>query len=243
MSPVPATPAERYDYGRSLRKATPREDHAEYAPASSRSDPVALLEDQNKERLQWLLPVRRARMAVSPFAFYRGGARIMAADLAPLPVSGISTQLCGDAHVANFGVYASPERRLVFDINDFDETLPGPWEWDVKRLAASLHIAARHNGLGKKGARRLTARVVRTYCRGMRWLAEMRRADIWYAAVSPEELVASISDRKRRKRAHKILDKARRKTSRQARPSCGEPTIPSTSRCLSIFNPEKKNTF
>jgi hypothetical protein len=116
-----------------LRSQTPIESHAEWSPAPARQ-PVDLVEGQNEDRLPWLAPVRRARMVVSPFTFYRGGARIMAADLASTPVSGLRTQICGDAHLANFGFYASPERRLVFDLNDFDETLAGPWEWDVNAL-------------------------------------------------------------------------------------------------------------
>ena len=143
------TAKQRYDYGRSLRSQTPLESHAEWSPRPGRK-PLELIEGQNEDRLPWLVPVRRVRMVASPFAFYRGGARIMAADLAPTPVSGLQTQICGDAHLANFGGYASPERRLVFDLNDFDETLTGPWEWDVKRLAASFVIAGRHNGLKKE---------------------------------------------------------------------------------------------
>jgi uncharacterized protein (DUF2252 family) len=129
---------ERYDFGKSLRKRTPLERHAEWSPGPRRKDPVTLIEEQNEDRIPWLIPVRRARMSVSPFAFYRGTARIMAHDLAGSPVSGIDTQICGDAHLANFGAYASPERRLVFDLNDFDETLPGPWEWDYRQAMDKL---------------------------------------------------------------------------------------------------------
>ena len=131
MSDELRTPEELSEYGRSLREKVPLESHAGWSPGAGRADPVILIEQQNKDRLDWLVPVRRARMKVSPFTFYRGGARIMAADLAHTPVSGLTTQICGDAHLANFGSFASPERRLVFDLYDFDETLPGPWEWDV----------------------------------------------------------------------------------------------------------------
>ena len=210
------TPQESYDYGRALRENAPLESHADWSPASDRPDPVALIEEQNENRIPWLVPVRRARMAVSAFTFYRGTARIMATDLADTPVSGIQTQICGDAHLANFGSYASPERNLVFDINDFDETLPGPWEWDVKRLAASLVIAGRHNALSKKAARKLSRRVVRVYRKAMKRLAEMRLMDIWYSRVEPEAVLESVEDRELREDAAKALNKARRKDSRHA---------------------------
>ena len=142
---------ERREHGKELRERAPRETHADWSPGPSRPDPIALIESQNEARIDWLVPVRRARMSASPFAFYRGAAKIMAADLAETPVTGMTVQASGDAHLCNFGMYASPERRLVFDLNDFDETLPGPWEWDVKRLATSVTIAARHNRL--KGCR------------------------------------------------------------------------------------------
>ena len=216
MTDQPRTPKERRAYGRSLREKTPRESHAEWAPEPSRSDPVALIEGQNVDRIPWLLPVRRARMAVSPFTFYRGSARIMAADLAPTPVSGIRTQLCGDAHLANFGAYASPERRLVFDLNDFDETLPGPWEWDVKRLTASFIIAGRHNGLKRKQSREIAQRVVSTYCEAMAALAEMRTTDIWYSLVEADRIRDAIETQELKKEAGTAINKAKRKDSRHA---------------------------
>jgi hypothetical protein len=175
--------SERHDYGRSLRDRAPLENHADWSPGPTRKDPVALIEQQNDDRIPWLIPVRRARMSLSPFAFFRGSARIMAYDLADSPISGVDTQICGDAHLANFGVYASPERRLVFDLNDFDETLPGPWEWDVKRLAASFVLAGRHNGLGTKETRRVTERVVRTYRKAMNKFAGMRVVDVWNTLI------------------------------------------------------------
>jgi len=209
------TPKDRYDHGRSLRCQTPIESHAEWSPAPARQ-PVELIEGQNEDRLSWLAPVRRARMVVSPFTFYRGGARIMAADLASTPVSGLRTQICGDAHLANFGFYASPERRLVFDLNDFDETLAGPWEWDVKRLAASFIIAGRHNGLKKKQCRKLARNCVRTYCRAMSVLAEMRLTGVWYSMVEADRIVDAAEARELKRGADKAINKAKRADSRKA---------------------------
>jgi uncharacterized protein (DUF2252 family) len=207
-------PEERRDFGKSLRNGAPLDSHAEWSPTADRPDPVALIEEQNETRLQWLVPVRRARMAQSPFTFYRGGARVMAADLARTPVSGITTQICGDAHLANFGAYASPERRLVFDINDFDETLPGPWEWDVKRLAVSFMIAGRHNGLSKKDSRRITGQVVRSYTNAMARLAEWPLLDIHYSMVEVESLNETAKTKGNRKFGRKLISKAKTKDSR-----------------------------
>ena len=209
------TPKERYDHGRSLRSRTPIESHAEWSPAPARQ-PVDLVEGQNEDRLPWLAPVRRARMVVSPFTFYRGGARIMATDLASTPVSGLRTQICGDAHLANFGFYASPERRLVFDLNDFDETLAGPWEWDVKRLATSLIIAGRHNGLEKKQCRKLARKCVRTYSRAMSVLAEMRLTAVWYSMVEADRIVDATEKRELKRGIGKAINKAKRSNSRKA---------------------------
>ncbi|MHC4957687.1 MAG: DUF2252 domain-containing protein [Planctomycetota bacterium] len=207
---------ESSDYGRSLRESVPLESLAEWSPAPNRTDPVRLVEEQNEDRIPWLVPVRRARMSASPFAFYRGAARIMACDLATTPVSGLQTQLCGDAHLSNFGNYASPERRLVFDLNDFDETLPGPWEWDLKRLAASLYIAGRHNGLGRKESRRLARTSARGYRKAMATLAGMRLTDIWHSLVEFDHVVRRVESRKTRKKLEKQKRRAKRKTSRQA---------------------------
>ena len=173
------TPETRSEYGRSLRETTPPESHAGWSPGPERPDPVGLIEGQNENRIDWLVPVRRARMSATSFAFYRGAARIMAHDLAQSPVSGLKVQLCGDAHLSNFGMYASPERRLVFDLSDFDETLPGPWEWDVKRLAASFSIAARFNGLDQRASCKLARRVVRSCANSMAKLAETRTLEVW----------------------------------------------------------------
>ena len=139
--------------GREARKAAPRASHGSWAPAPDRPDPVALLRAQDDDRMADLVPIRWGRMSASPFAFYRGSAVLMAADLAPLPRTGLTVQLCGDAHLSNFGLYGSPERELLFDVNDFDETLPGPFEWDLKRLAASFVLASRNNGLDEDTAR------------------------------------------------------------------------------------------
>ena len=147
--------------GKGLRQETPVSSHAGWTPASDRPDPVALLEEQNLTREADLVPVRHGRMLVSPFTFYRGAAKIMAADLKDTPRAGLIVQLCGDAHLSNFGVFASPERTLVFDLNDFDETLPGPFEYDVKRLSSSFTIAARNNGFRKSEARDVTLAAVR----------------------------------------------------------------------------------
>jgi uncharacterized protein (DUF2252 family) len=175
-----------------------------------------LIEEQNINRVPWLVPIRRARMSRSAFTFYRGSARIMASDLALTPSSGIQTQLCGDAHLANFGVYASPERRLVFDLNDFDETLPGPWEWDVKRLAASLFIAGRHNGLKDKLCRKITRRAVAAYREAIAEFAKMRLADIWYDLFEIDRMVELVEDPMHRKASQRLIAKFKRKDSRHA---------------------------
>jgi uncharacterized protein (DUF2252 family) len=166
--------------------------HTRWSPAADRPDPVALLEKQDFTREPDLVPVRHGRMMVSPFTFYRGAAAIMAADLAPTPVAGLDAQLCGDAHLSNFGAFASPERRLLFDLNDFDETLPGPFEYDVKRMAASFTIAARNNGFAKADTRAATLASVRAYREAMASFAQMGTMDIWYASLDEDELRASI---------------------------------------------------
>src|SRR3954467_115564 len=168
---------ERSAHGVEAREHTPLESHLGWQPAPDRPDPVALLEDQNPTREQDLVPVRHGRMMVSPFTFYRGAARIMAADLARTPTAGLDTQLCGDAHLSNFGGYASPERTLMFDVNDFDETLPGPFEYDVKRMAASFTIAARNNGFSKADVTAVTLASVRSYREAMADFGQMRTMD------------------------------------------------------------------
>jgi len=202
---------DRYEQGKTLRNNVPHESHADWSIHPDRTDPVQLIEEQNENRLPWLIPVRRSRMSKSPFAFYRGTARLMAHDLSKTSTSGIITQICGDAHLANFGVYASPERKLVFDLNDFDETLPGPWEWDLKRLAASFMIACRHNGFKKKKARRITELAVCSYRKYMAKLSEMRFTDIWYNYVDAEKNYETIKDSKTKKTFSEIARKAKEK--------------------------------
>jgi uncharacterized protein (DUF2252 family) len=183
---------ERQAEGRQASERTPPSSHSGWHPAADRPDPVALIEEQDLTREQDLVPVRHGRMAVSAFTFYRGGARIMAADLKDTPVAGLDAQLCGDAHLSNFGLFASPERRLLFDLNDFDETLPGPFEYDVKRMAASFTIAARNNGFSKADARAATQASVTAYREAMATFAQMPTMDIWYAHLDEDELMAAI---------------------------------------------------
>ena len=184
------TRAERYAAGKALRSEAPRSSHAEWAPDSERPDPISLLEEANKTRLQHLVPIRFGRMSMSAFAFYRGTADIMAYDLAKTPVSGIQAQICGDAHISNFGVYASPERRQVFDVNDFDETLVGPWEWDVKRMAASVVLAGRQKGYTAQESRQAVLRCVQRYRESMQQFALMNHLDVWYYHIDVETMLA-----------------------------------------------------
>jgi uncharacterized protein (DUF2252 family) len=182
---------ERQAKGRQARDRTPPSSHAKWRPAADRPDPVTLLEEQNLTREPDLVPVRHGRMMVSPFTFYRGAAKIMAADLKDTPVAGPGAQLCGDAHLSNFGAFASPERKLLFDLNDFDETLPGPFEWDVKRMAASFTIAARNNGFTKADAAAAAQASVTAYREAIAGFAQMRTMDIWYAHLDEDELMGA----------------------------------------------------
>ena len=189
----------------------PRSSHAEFEPARERRDPIELLERQADSRVPELLPIRYGRMLVSPFTFYRGAALIMAADLASTPRTGLRVQCCGDAHLSNFGLYASPERRLVFDINDFDETLPGPWEWDVKRLAVSMLVAARNSGFSAKTQERVVLDTVAEYRRRMARFAAMRNLDVWYTSFEIEKLMPRLQSQiggKMRKRLDRAVAKA-----------------------------------
>jgi len=186
------SPDERRARGKAARQAVSPSAHAGWKPADDRRDPVALLEEQNLRREPDLVPVRHGRMMVSPFTFYRGAARIMAADLKDTPRAGLTVQLCGDAHLSNFGVFASPERELLFDLNDFDETLPGPFEYDVARLAASFTIAARNNGFGKQDVRAATLTAVNAYRMAMAEFARMGVMDIFYSKLTDEELLAML---------------------------------------------------
>jgi uncharacterized protein (DUF2252 family) len=212
------TPAERADRGKAARVAVPRDRHARFEPAADRPDPVRLLEEQALTRLPELVPIRYGRMMVSPFSYFRGAALPMASDLAATPVSGLAVQACGDAHLSNFGIFGSAERRLVFDVNDFDETLPGPWEWDVKRLAASMEIAARDNGFSDKERRGIVMATVARYRAAMRSFAAMSNLDVWYAHIDTETLAAQLRprlDTRQRKLVGKSLAKARTRDSMQ----------------------------
>jgi uncharacterized protein (DUF2252 family) len=211
--------AERVARGKAARAEVPRSSHAVYEPVSRRPDPIKLLERQAKTRVPELVPIRYGRMLVSPFTFYRGAAMIMASDLAATPRAGLLVQCCGDAHLSNFGVFASPERRLVFDVNDFDETLPGPWEWDVKRLAVSMLIAARDNGFAVKDQDQAVLDTVEEYRTAMASFAAMKNLDVWYAHLDIEtkmqELGSQLTPRMT-KRTDKALAKARTRDSMSA---------------------------
>jgi uncharacterized protein (DUF2252 family) len=213
---------ERRAQGKEARARMPRSSHSGWGPASDRLDPVGLLQEQNRTREPDLVPVRHGRMLVSPFTFYRGAAKIMAADLAATPTAGLRVQLCGDAHLSNFGAFASPERDLVFSLNDFDETLPGPFEYDVKRLAASFTIAARNNGLAKADTKAATLASVAAYREAMAGFAQMGTLGIWYAHLAEDELMQGVrsaaaeasktkKERKAAKRAEKTAEKTRQK--------------------------------
>jgi uncharacterized protein (DUF2252 family) len=199
------TPAERAARGKAARSLVPRDAHAVFDPGQDRPDPLALLEEQATTRVPELVPVRWGRMMVSPFTYYRGAALPMASDLATTPVSGLAVQACGDAHLSNFGLFGSAERRLMFDVNDFDETLPGPWEWDVKRLAASLEVAARDNELTPKQRREIVTAAVARYRMAMREFASMTNLDVWYTHADITELRAQF-DTQLRAKQRKYMD-------------------------------------
>jgi hypothetical protein len=180
---------ERVARGRAARTVAPRSSHGSWGPVADRPDPVALLEEQADVRVPELVPIRYGRMLESPFTFFRGAALIMADDLAATPRSGINVQLCGDAHLSNFGVFGSPERKMLFDINDFDETLPGPWEWDVKRLAASLEVAGRHLGFAPADRRDVVTACVAEYRDQMRTAAKLNTLDAWYDHLDVDQII------------------------------------------------------
>jgi len=210
--------ADRVARGKNARAVAPLESHAEFAPGGSR-DPVGLLLGQAESRVPELMPIRHGRMLVSPFTFYRGAALPMAADLAATPASGLRVQLCGDAHLSNFGAFASPERRLVFDVNDFDETLPGPFEWDVKRLAASLAVAGRDNGFPAKARRKIVLAAAEGYRTAMRGFARQSLLDVWYAHLDIEPAIGEFRSQvkaKRFKAAEDLLAKAHSSDSTKA---------------------------
>ena len=224
QEPSPKDFAARAEWGRNARRRVPRSSHAEWNPPTDRSDPVALLEEQATTRVPELVPIRHARMMVSPFTFYRGAALLMAADLASTPNSGITVQICGDAHLSNFGVFGTPERRMIFNINDFDETLPGPWEWDVKRLAASFEVASRYRGFSAEDGREITLTVVRGYRERMLQAAESRVLDAWYDQLDTDRFMEQVEAERRAqrltekqvKRTDAALAKARTRDSTRA---------------------------
>ncbi|MEV7616945.1 DUF2252 domain-containing protein [Streptomyces sp. NPDC089799] len=210
-----ASPAERAQRGRATRKRVSRRAHGQWSPASDRPDPIGVLVEQGTDRVQELLPIRYGRMSASPFAYLRGSAAVMTGDLASTPHTGLIVQLCGDAHLLNFGVFASPERAMLFDLNDFDETLPGPFEWDVKRLAASVAVAARENGHGDEAARGSALEAVQAYRLSMRRLAGQGELDVWYERIGTDEVFA-LAQGIARERVEANLSRARRRTSLQA---------------------------
>jgi uncharacterized protein (DUF2252 family) len=213
---LPKAVQERMAEGRAERESVPLEAHGGWSTPSGRPDPVGILEEQNANRVPDLVPIRHGRMIVSPFTFYRGGAAIMAWDLASTPSTGLRVQCCGDAHLSNFGVFAAPDRHLVFDLNDFDETLPAPFEWDVKRLVASLVVAARDNGHRRKEQRAAARRTAEAYRRTMARAATSRFLDVWYARADIDEQLAALApttDKATVKAAQKNLAKARKRTS------------------------------
>ena len=210
--------AERRAAGKAARLQAPRGSHAKWEPAPDRADPVAILRAQDATRLPEYVPIRYGRMAEAPFAFYRGAAAVMAADLATTPTCGIRVQLCGDAHIFNFGMYASPERTLLFGITDFDETLPGPFEWDVKRLAASVFVAGRDQGFTAEQCREAALAAARNYRQRISQYAEMRDLDVWYAHVSAEDTLAAAraAGGVRIRRTERAITKARTRDNLQA---------------------------
>ena len=209
--------SERLSMGKDLRTQAPRRSHGNWSPASDRSDPISLLQAQDETRVQKLVPIKYGRMLESPFAFLRGSAAVMAADLASSPTTGLEAVLCGDAHLSNFGTFASPERRLIFDINDFDETYLGPWEWDLKRLAASAVVAGRENGFSDKKCSSLAADVAKTYAFAMGRFSEMQTLDVWYYHIEAESVLAVFekTSKQGEKSAKKLITKARSKTHQQ----------------------------
>jgi uncharacterized protein (DUF2252 family) len=220
---------ERRARGLEARSATPVSAHEGWEPAANRPDPIGLLEEQNRTREPDLVPVRHGRMMVSPFTFYRGAAKIMAADLKGTPTAGLNVQLCGDAHLSNFGGFASPERRLLFDLNDFDETLPGPFEFDLKRLAASFTIAGQNNGFSSGDTKAVTRASVAAYREAMRDFAQMQTMEVWYAHLSEDDVRAGAqadlggkARKKELKRSERVIEKARTRDSLQALSKLGE---------------------
>ena len=209
--PVFRSRAERIAAGKALRDALPRTRHADWKPPADRRDPIAILEESNEGRLPELAPIRFGRMLASPFTFLRGSAALMAADLATTPATGLRVQACGDCHVLNFGLFATPERRLVFDLNDFDETLPAPWEWDLKRLAVSIVVAGRDNQLSDQDAQDAVLECVRAYREHLRAYSRLSPLEVWYTRLDMDTLIAMAPDDKARKRREQYAEKARQR--------------------------------
>jgi uncharacterized protein (DUF2252 family) len=203
---------ERRAEGKALRNSAPRASHGGWKPPNDRRDPIDLLRESNEGRIPELVPVRFGRMAQSPFTYFRGAAAVMAADLASTPMSGLLVQACGDAHLLNFGGFATPERNIIFDINDFDETLPAPWEWDVKRLAASVVVAARHLRLGDSDAAKAVTDTVCSYRERMADYASMRALDVWYDRIDVDRLAQEIPTEEARERFEQRIEQAREKS-------------------------------
>ena len=211
--------SERRKAGKALRRQIPHSSHGSWAPAADRPDPISLLQEQDRTRLQQLVPIKYGRMSASPFAFLRGSAPVMAADLKATPVTGLNTVVCGDAHISNFGLFASPERKQVFDVNDFDESTHGPWEWDLKRLATSAVVAARENEFGNKASRRMAVTAAETYRAAMGRLSEMNNLEVWYYQTSVdviERFLERMASRKFIKKGKELVRDARARTQQQA---------------------------
>ncbi len=204
-----SSPAQRAELGKTRRAQVPRAAHAGWQPPAGRRDPIDVLEESNEGRVANLIPIRYGRMSRSPFAFLRGSAALMAYDLASTPVSGIEVQACGDCHLANFGLFATPERNLIFDLNDFDETLPGPWEWDLKRLAASFVVCGRENNISATDCEATVRVLAGTYRARLREYSQMRVLDVWYARIDEKMLIATAPNAEARARRERIAEKAR----------------------------------
>lgn len=200
---------ERYELGKLIRKKCPRSSHAKWEPHVNRHDPVDLITESNKDRIPKLVPLRHGRMGRSPFTFYRGAAFNMASDLAVTPVTGINVQACGDAHLCNFGGFATPERNIIFSINDLDETLPAPWEWDVKRLAASFVVASRNNSLNDNIAGEAVLECIRSYRENMMIFSEMKTMELWHYSLGPDQLISKLKDPELKRRGLKRIEKER----------------------------------
>jgi uncharacterized protein (DUF2252 family) len=220
--PASAPRERRAAAGKELRAKVSRESHAGWRPHKQRPDPVKILVDSSKGRMKELLPIRYGRMLESPFAFFRGAAAIMAEDLAHVPSTGIHVQACGDCHLVNFGGFATPERRIIFDINDFDETLPAPWEWDLKRLAASFVIASTYNKFKRRDSRRATVACAQAYRERMSELAQIPALEVWYKSIDADTVMQSIRSSGTRKRLEKRLSKTRERASEALFPKLAE---------------------